>query len=216
MMQNTSATQQTGQNTTSASQPMLQQQSATSIHPVTPTKILVSRLPHQNGVNWVFHDPAVGLVWHVNVPHVHPMAQQSVNQSASQPITTSGIVLYQQPPNHTPQLTPPMASASQPTAPAPTHTASAAHPMAPASPQPVQVPSQQTLIANQQIDWSAKIAEVIREQFGLRPKQQSVNAGLHIRLFMISFPSHTSIRCLISQSFRDKEMFPQSSTLIDS
>jgi hypothetical protein len=28
-------------------------------------------------------------------------------------------------------------------------------------------------IANQQIDWSSKIAEVIREQFGLRPKQQS-------------------------------------------
>ena len=95
MMQNTSATQQTGQNTTSASQPMLQQQSATSIHPVTPTEILVSRLPHQNGVNWVFHDPAVGSVRHVNVPHVHPMAQQSINQSASQPITTSGIVLYQ-------------------------------------------------------------------------------------------------------------------------
>ena len=67
-----------------------------------------------------------------------------------------------------------MASANQPTAPTPTQIASAAHPMAPASPQPVQVPSQQTLIANQQIDWSAKIAEVIREQFGLRPKQQSV------------------------------------------
>ena len=155
-------------------------------------------------------------VRHVNVPYVHPVAQWSVNQSASQPIATSGMVLYQQPSSQIAQHAPQMASANQPTAPTPTQIASAAHPMAPASPQPVQFSSQQTLIANQQIDWSAKIAEVIREQFGLRPKQQSVNAGLHIRLFMISFPSHTSIRCLISQSFRDKEMFPQSSTLIDS
>ena len=60
-----------------------------------------------------------------------------------------------------------MASASQPMAPAPTHTASAAQPMAPASPQPVQVHSHH-------IDWTSKIAEVMREQFGLRPKQQSV------------------------------------------
>jgi len=29
-------------------------------------------------------------------------------------------------------------------------------------------------IVDQQVDWNAKIAEVMREQFGLRPKQQSV------------------------------------------
>jgi len=39
--------------------------------------------------------------------------------------------------------------------------------MAPASPQPVQ-------ITNQQVDWTSKIAKVMREQFGLMPKQQSV------------------------------------------
>ena len=60
-----------------------------------------------------------------------------------------------------------MASTNQPTAPTPTQTASAAQPMAPTSPKLVQVPSQQ-------VDWNFKIAEVMREQFGLRPKQQSV------------------------------------------
>ena len=29
-------------------------------------------------------------------------------------------------------------------------------------------------VVDQQVDWKAKIAEVMREQFGLRPKQQSV------------------------------------------
>ena len=33
---------------------------------------------------------------------------------------------------------------------------------------------QQMPVVDQQVDWNTKIAEVIREQFGLRPKQQSV------------------------------------------
>ena len=33
---------------------------------------------------------------------------------------------------------------------------------------------QQMPAVDQQVDWNAKIAEVMREQFGLRPKQQSV------------------------------------------
>ena len=127
-------------------------------------------------------------VRHVNLPYVHPVAQQSVNQLASQPITTSGVVLFQQASSQITQYAPrmasayqptahgptQMASANQPTAPAPTQIASAAQPMAQASPQSVEVPSQQTPVANQQVNWSAKIAEVIKEQFGLRPKQQSV------------------------------------------
>ena len=36
------------------------------------------------------------------------------------------------------------------------------------------VPTQQLSVVGQQIDWSSKIAEVMREQFVLRPKQQSV------------------------------------------
>jgi len=51
-------------------------------------------------------------------------------------------------------------------APALPQPASAAQPIASASPQPVQT-------VNQQVDWTSKIAEVIRDQFGLRPKQQS-------------------------------------------
>ena len=33
---------------------------------------------------------------------------------------------------------------------------------------------QRMSIVEPQVDWSTKIAEVMREQFGLRPKQQSV------------------------------------------
>ena len=156
MVQNRSATQPAGQNTASALQPTPQQQTAAIIYPITPTEVLVSRLPHQNGLNWVFHDPAVGSVRQVNVPYMHPMAQQSVNQSVSQPTTTSRIVLYQQPPNQIPQHMPQMALANQPMTPPPIQTPSAAQPMAPASPGPMQVP-------NQQVDWTTKIAEVIRE-----------------------------------------------------
>ena len=51
-------------------------------------------------------------------------------------------------------------------APALPQPASAAQPIASALPQPVQT-------INQQVDWTSKIAKVIRDQFGLRPKQQS-------------------------------------------
>ena len=53
--------------------------------------------------------------------------------------------------------------------------------MTPTSPQPVMmtnsanmVSPQQMPAVGQQVDWNAKIAEVMREQFGLRPKQRSV------------------------------------------
>jgi hypothetical protein len=46
----------------------------------------------------VFHDPTIGTVRHANVPYVHSVAQQPVNQSASQPIATNVMALYQQPP----------------------------------------------------------------------------------------------------------------------
>ena len=36
------------------------------------------------------------------------------------------------------------------------------------------VSPQRMPIVEPQVDWSTKIAEVMREQFGLRPKQQSV------------------------------------------
>ena len=36
------------------------------------------------------------------------------------------------------------------------------------------VSPRQMLIVEPQVDWSTKVAEVMRELFGLRPKQQSV------------------------------------------
>ena len=53
-------------------------------------------------------------------------------------------------------------------------------PMIPTSPQPTMMmnsanmASQYMQAADQQIDWNAKIAEVMREQYGLSPKLQSV------------------------------------------
>ena len=74
MLPNASAPQPSGN--VSAFRPTPHQQSlATLIQPMTPTEILVSRLPHRHKVNWVFHDPATGSVHHVNVPYPHPMAQ---------------------------------------------------------------------------------------------------------------------------------------------
>ena len=53
--------------------------------------------------------------------------------------------------------------------------------MTPMSPQPAMAMNsanmafpQQMPAVDQQVDWNTKIAEVMREQFGFRPKQQSV------------------------------------------
>lgn len=119
-------------------------------------------------------------VQHVNVAYAHPLAQQSVDQSASQPITTNGIVPFQQLSNWITQHIPQIASINQ-TAANSVQPASAPQPMVPALPQVasasqpmVPAVSQPTQIANQQVDWTSKIAEVMRDQFSLRPKQQSV------------------------------------------
>lgn len=90
MVQNVSVSQPMSQTNTSVSQPMSQQQhTASLIQPITPTEVLVSRLPHRNSVDWVFHDTVDGTVRHVNVPYAHPLAQQSIGQTASQPSTTN-------------------------------------------------------------------------------------------------------------------------------
>jgi hypothetical protein len=76
------------------------------------------------------------------------------------------MALYQQPPNQIVQHTQKAALANRSMNLAPQQMVSVVQPTIPVSPQ--QMP-----IANQQIDWSSKIVEVIREQFGLRPEQQS-------------------------------------------
>ena len=58
----------------SAQWPTPQQQNlAMVLQPKSPTEVLANRIPHANGVTWVFHDLATGFVRHVNVP---PVAQQ--------------------------------------------------------------------------------------------------------------------------------------------
>ena len=86
------------------------QHTAFLIQPITPTEVLMSRVHHRNGVNWVFHDPVIGNARHVNVPYTHPSAQQLNNQLASQQGTTNEMVLYQQPSNQMAQPVPQIAS----------------------------------------------------------------------------------------------------------
>ena len=64
------------------------------IQPNSPIEVLANRLPHANGVTWVFHDPVTGFVRHVNVPNIPPVAQQRVNQGFMQANRSNEMVLY--------------------------------------------------------------------------------------------------------------------------
>jgi hypothetical protein len=92
---------------------------------------------------------------------------------------------------------------------APQQMVSAIQPTIPVSPQ--QMP-----IANQQIDWSSNIAEVIREQFGLRPKQQSAmyRTPYPPAYDQLPFPHKYKVPDLLNS--RGREIFPQSSMLTGS
>ena len=89
------------------------------------------------------------------------IGQQSASPSAPQP------TMIQQTPNRIAQQTHQMQSAGQPM----NHVAQQLAMMTNAA---STVSPQQMPIVEPQVDWSTKIAEVMREQFGLRPKQQSV------------------------------------------
>jgi len=131
------------------------------LQPQSPTEILLSQSPHQKGVNWVFHDQAIGQLRYVNVPYMDTTGQQSACPSAPQPTMT------QQTPNRVAQQTHQMQSAEQPM----NHIAQQLAMMTNTA---SMVSPQQMPIVEPQVDWGTKIAEVMREQFGLRPKQQSV------------------------------------------
>ena len=88
-------------------------------------------------------------------------SQQSASPSAPQPTMT------QQTPNRVAQQTHQMQSAEQSMNHIAQQLAMMMNTVSMASPQ--QMPA-----VDLQVDWNAKIAEVMREQFGLRPKQQSV------------------------------------------
>ena len=77
------------------------------------------------------------------------------------------MVLYQSPSNQPPQQVTQTASAAQPMTTPNVQPASAALPLAPPAPQAASA-------GGQQIDWASKIVEVMRDQFGLKPKQQNL------------------------------------------
>ena len=124
-----------------------QQHLALLLQPKTPSKILISRSPHQGGVNWIFHNQMTGTLRYVNVPHTDSSAQQSASPSAPQPTATSALMMYQQPPNQMAQQAQQMASAGQPMNPTMPQPAAAVRPTVPVS-------LQQTPAVDQQIDWA--------------------------------------------------------------
>ena len=74
------------------------------------------------------------------------------------------MVLYQSPSNQVTQQVARTPSAAQPMTTPSAQPASASLPIASPALQPA-------LTDGQQIDWASKIAEVMRDQFGLKPKQ---------------------------------------------
>lgn len=121
----------TSPNNMLASGPTSQQQNlAMMIHPKSPTEVLVTILPHANGVTWVFHDPVSGFVRHVNVPNIPPVAQQLVNQGSAQANHSNEMVLYQPPSNQVTQQVARTTSATQPMATPSAQPASAVLPIA--------------------------------------------------------------------------------------
>ena len=120
------------------------------LQPQSPTKILLSQFPHQKGVNWVFHDQATGQLRYVNVPYMDITGQQSANPSATQPTMTQQI------PNQMFQQAQQMQSTGQPM----NHVAQQLAMMTNAA---SMVSHQQKPIVKPQVDWSTKIAEVMRE-----------------------------------------------------
>ena len=133
------------------------------IQPKSPTEVLANRLPHAIGVTWVFHDPVTGFVHHVNVPNKPQMAKQQLSQKTTQISHGNKMVLYQSPSNQSPQQVTQATSAAQPMTTPNVQPASVALPMIPPVPQTASTDGQQ-------IDWASKIAEVMRDQLGLKPK----------------------------------------------
>ena len=133
------------------------------LQPKSPTEVPANRFPHANGVTWVFQDLATGMLRHVNVPNVPSFAQQQLNQKSVQNSHSNEMVLYQSPSNQPPQQATQTPSAAQPMTTRNVQPASATLPFTPPAPQAVSA-------GGQQIDWAFKIAEVMIDQFGLKPK----------------------------------------------
>ena len=137
------------------------------LQPKSPTEVLANRLPRANGVTWVFQDLATGMLRHVDVPNVPSFAHHQPGQGATQSSPSNEMVLYQSPSNQPPQQATQAASAAKSMTLPNVQSASATLPLTPQAPQAASA-------GGQQIDWTSKIAEVMRDQFGLKPKQQSL------------------------------------------
>jgi len=137
------------------------------LQPKSPTEVLANRFPRANGVTWVFHDLATGGLCHVDVPNVPNVTQHQPGHGATQGNQSNDLVLYQSPSNQPPQQATQIASATQSMTSPNVQLASAALPLTPPAPQAVSD-------GGQQIDWASKIAEVMRDQFDLKPKQQNL------------------------------------------
>ena len=137
------------------------------LQPKPPTEVLANRFPHANGVTWVFQDHATGMLRHVDVANVPGVLYRQTDQRATQNSPSNEMVLYHSPSHQPPQQATQAASAVKPMTLPSVQLASAALLMA--SPAP-----QATSASGQQVDWASKIAEVMRDQFGLKPKQQNL------------------------------------------
>jgi len=102
LQQNTTGPTPVSQVNASASPP-IPQQTNTTLRPTTPSEYLASKIPHQGGVTWVFHDAVTGHVRHVNVPYFYPGLQQMNHQATLQPAATNQMVLYHSPSNQNTQ-----------------------------------------------------------------------------------------------------------------
>ena len=112
----------------------------------------------------MFHDLATGFVRHMNVPNIPPVAQQQSSHRSAKNSHGNEMVLYQSPSNQATQQVARTASAAQPMTTPSAPSASATLSIAPPALQPAST-------NGQQIDWASKIAEVMRDQFGFKPKQ---------------------------------------------
>ena len=115
----------------------------------------------------MFHDHVTGFARHVNVPNIPPVARQQPNQRSAQGSHNNEMVLYLPSSNQVTQQVARTASAAQPMATPSAQLASVALPIASPALQPASTDGQQ-------INWASKIAEVMRDQFGLKPKQQNL------------------------------------------
>ena len=102
LQKNTTGPTPVSQVNASASPPIPQQTNIT-LRPITPSEYLASKIPHQGGITWGFHDAVNGHVRHVNVPYFYPGMQQMNHQATSQPAATNQMILYNSSSDQNPQ-----------------------------------------------------------------------------------------------------------------